>query len=840
MKFFRAWGRRGAAILAMLLALLPHAGGAPENTVVVVNGDSWASTYIANEYVKARGIPPWNVVYLYDLPSFDRLPVEDFRQKILLPVLQTMDTRELQIQIDAVLYSADFPTMIDLTTDIGTEKISPALTPYGAITGLTYLYQAVQTKTTATLDLGSNFYMRRASLPVEDAPWSNEERATYLRMTAQVQEAGRQAVALRAHPDPAGAEAMRKKLQETLATMEKLREKHPQAAELAYNMGCAYALLGRPDDALKSLQRAADSGWWEIRNAVGDEDLVSLRGRPDFEKFLARTRETKFDPQPAMGFRGAIGWLQSGAPVQPEKGRRYLISTMLAYTSGRGNSVREALASLHRSASADSTMPKGTVYYMKNGDVRSVTREWGFDAAVEKLKASGVKAVVESGVLPEGKSDVAGVTVGSAGFDWAASKSRILPGAICEHLTSCGGMLHEGDGQTPLTEFIRHGAAGASGAVTEPFAIQAKFPTPFIHSFYAQGSTLGEAFYQSLSGPYQLLIVGDALCKPWGRRLIVKTDDLQPGAILKGPVKIAPKATSPDHIEAAIFELYIDGKRALIAKNDAAFNWDTRTVPDGAHDITIVASASDLVASQGRLVVPVEIRNSDQTLKAAAPGARERAWDKPIEVTASLPGAKEIVVMANVRPVGRISGDSGTVSIDPRVLGQGPVRLMTVAVREGAGPRQVVAKPIDLTIVPPAPLRALTLPAGQKLADDFAVRVGDDAPRTAKGTDGAWIGKAGADKETETAIEGWFSVPEDDVYQFQLHGNANIKALTVDGVPQSWPHGKEWWFVPVNLSKGLHRLNISTSQAGQAALEIRFGGTGTQRLDGVRFKHLAR
>ena len=840
MKFPRVSGRRGTAILAMLVALLSRASGAPENTVVVVNGDSWASTYIANEYVKARGIPPWNVVYLYDLPSFDRLPVEDFRQKILLPVLQTMDNRGLQIQIDAVLYSADFPTMIDLTTDIGTEKISPALTPYGAITGLTYLYQAVQTKTTATLDLGSNFYMRRASLPVEDAPWSNEERETYLRLTAQVQEAGRQMVALRARPDPAGAEAISKKLHETLAAMEKLREKHPQAAELAYNMGCAYALLGRPDDALKSLQRAADSGWWEIRNAAADEDLVSLRGRPDFEKFLARTRETKFDPQPAMGFRGAIGWLQSGAPVQPEKGRRYLISTMLAYTSGRGNSVREALASLRRSASADSTMPKGTVYYMKNGDVRSVTREWGFDAAVDKLKASGVKAVVESGVLPEGKSDVAGATVGAEGFSWAASKSKILPGAICEHLTSCGGMLHEGDGQTPLTEFIRYGAAGASGTVTEPFAIQAKFPTPFIHSFYAQGSTLGEAFYQSLSGPYQLLIVGDALCKPWGRRLIVKTDDLQSGATLKGTVKITPRATSPDHIEAAIFELYIDGKRALITKNGAAFNWDTRTVPDGAHDITIVGSASDLVASQGRLVVPVEIRNSDLVLKVTAPGARERAWDKPIEVTASLPGAKEIVVMTNVRPVGRIPGDSGSVSIDPRVLGQGPVRLMTVAVLEGEGPRQLVGKPIDFTIVPPAPLHALSVPAGRKLVDDFEVRVGDDAPRFAKGTDGAWIGKAGLDKETETTIEGWFSVPDDDVYQFQLRGNAIVKALTVDGVPQSWPHGKGWWFIPVNLSKGLHRLNISTEQAGQAALEIRFGGTGTQRLDGARFKHLVR
>ena len=80
MKFPRVSGRRGTANLAMLLALFSRASGAPENTVVVVNGDSWASTYVANEYVKARGIPPWNVVYLYDLPSFDRLPVEDFRQ----------------------------------------------------------------------------------------------------------------------------------------------------------------------------------------------------------------------------------------------------------------------------------------------------------------------------------------------------------------------------------------------------------------------------------------------------------------------------------------------------------------------------------------------------------------------------------------------------------------------------------------------------------------------------------------------------------------------------------------------------------------------------------------
>ena len=829
----------GSLVLAIGLALVSRAAAAPEGTALVVNADSWASTYIANEYVRLRGISPWNVVYLSDLTSFEALTVEDFRQKILLPVLQTLESRGLATQIDAILYSADFPTMIDCSADVGQQKISPALTPYGSINGLTYLYQAVQQKSVAALDLGSNFYMRRAALPVEDSAWTNADRETYMRAVAQVQESGRQAAALRAKPDAAEAGAIREKMQETISTMENIKEQHPHAAELAYNLGCALAIAGRPEEAVRSLQRAADTGWWEVRNAVQDDDLTALRGRPDFDKFLARTREIKFEPQPAMGFRGAVGWLQSGQPTKPEDGRRYLISTVLACTSGRANSVGEALAGLRRSVSADSTMPRGTIYYMKNPDVRSTTREWGFDAAVENLKALGVQAVVESGVMPENKSDVAGTLIGSAGFSWPASRSRILPGAICEHLTSYGGAMTDSGGQTTLAEFIRYGAAGSSGTVSEPFAIQAKFPTPFIHSFYAQGCMLGEAFYQSLSGPYQLLIVGDALCKPWGKRLIVKAGDLRSGETLKGTVKITPRATSPDRVVPAIFEMFVDGKRGLICKNGGTFEWDSNSAPDGAHDIAIVASAADSVGTQGRVVIPVEIRNGEDALQVSLAGSRERAWNKPLEITASQPGAKEILLMSNIRVVGRIAGDSGTATIDPRTLGQGPVRLMTLAVRDGSGVRQIVGKPIDLTITPPAPLPSLKAPQGKSLAEDFQIRVADRPPTLVKLATGDWLAKAGVDQEADIALEAWFSVPADDVYQFQLRGNVAVESLMVDGVRQDWPRGKEWWFVPVNLAKGLHRLDLRGKGVAQPALDIRFGGPGAQGLDGARFKHLA-
>ena len=55
--------------------------------------------------------------------------------------------------------------------------------------------------------------------------------------------------------------------------------------------------------------------------------------------------------------------------------------------------VQEVLAAwLQRSATADGTRPTGTIYYVRNGDVRSTTRHGAFPAAVAALKVLGVRA----------------------------------------------------------------------------------------------------------------------------------------------------------------------------------------------------------------------------------------------------------------------------------------------------------------------------------------------------------------------------------------------------------------------------------------------------------------
>src|SRR5688572_27382067 len=74
--------------VAALFPLLAIGAGTPENVIVVVNGDSWASTTIANEYAAMRGISPDHFVVLRDLPSFERVTVDVFRERILLPTLK--------------------------------------------------------------------------------------------------------------------------------------------------------------------------------------------------------------------------------------------------------------------------------------------------------------------------------------------------------------------------------------------------------------------------------------------------------------------------------------------------------------------------------------------------------------------------------------------------------------------------------------------------------------------------------------------------------------------------------------------------------------------------------
>jgi hypothetical protein len=852
-------------IAVVLLLIVPTAMAEPENTVIVVNADSWASTRIANEYVRARGIPPLNVIYLDGIKSFDRMTVDDFREKILLPVLKTLEKRGLAKQTDAILYSADFPTVIDVSKDAESKKLPSTLSPYASINSLTYHWAHVLNRSIGYISLDQpNFYARRIQSPASLDSWTDAQKESvakgsnvlgcYRKLLEEQRKAnggespGRDP-SLATTNSPGTIDAMveaRKNLSDSADALIALKKYHAYDSDLHLAIARCLALLDHPDESIAALRESAENGWFDAYVMEGhDEDFKSLRSRAEFKDLMTLMKGRKFELLPTMGLRGNDYLVKNGEKVTgnlPGQGMPYVISTVLAVTSGRGNSVEESLSSLKRSVAADGTHPAGTVYFMKNNDIRSWTREWGFQRAVEKLAEAGVKGEVLSGVVPQGKPDVAGVCVGSPEFNWSDSGNTILPGAICENFTSLGGVMTAEGFQTPLTEFIRHGAAGASGTVIEPFALQSKFPTPFIQYFYAQGCSLGEAFYQSLATPYQTLIVGDALCRPWGRRIEVSVKGINPSSTIRGVVRITPSTKSPDGIEPGSFELYSDiGGLMMKVKPGESFEFDTTKLPDGPQKLSVIARGTDPLGTQGRLVIPVNLRNRKEELSVITPKRRDYAWDERIEIKVSLPGVTDLALIHNGRQFGGVQGDKGTATIPAFVLGQGPVRLFPVAFIGGVKSlsSMTLGQPIDLTITPPKALSPIDIPAGQQLADGFQVQAEGKSPFITTRSQGDWLAKAGIEKENDFTVDSWFSVPETDVYQFQLYGDVVIKEFKVDDKLQGWPGGKEWLFIPVHLEKGLHHLCLKArSPSSTPGFEIRFGGKGTRWMDGSLFRHL--
>lgn len=666
-------GPYALSLLVLGAASQVHAGGGPENLLLVVNADKADSLTVANEYVRLREVPPTHIVYLAGLPPGSQITVEDFRARILRPVLETMQRRGLAGQIDYVVYSAGFPFAVEVSKDIEGKAFPAFLTQPASLTGLTYLYELVLIAGAKYLALDANRYMRTLKGRKSDTPWTDSDKnhqADLQKLFAKLQEGRPKATEAIAPESPEKA----KLLQEAATLLQSLTTAHPNDPEILYNLACILALQNKPEEAMTSLTAAYESGWWNAELTQADPDLASLRERNDFKAVLEKMRQVVIQPQPAQAFHNTEAWGRNDDRSDPKEGRHYLLSAMLAYTGGPANTLAEALGCLRQSSAADGTRPTGTVYFMVSEDwARTGPRQWAFRSAVEALSKLGVRAEVLSGVLPKDKSDVAGVMVGAAGFAWKDCGSRILPGAFCDHLTSFGGVM-TGAGQTLLSEFLRYGAAAACGAVTEPYNVPSKFPSPFFHFYYVSGCSLAEAFYQSVHGPYQQLLVGDPLCQPWAKTPVVSVKGMASGEALNRPRRLTPTARSVEPISR--FELFVDGRRLQSCIPGKSLRLDPTGLTEGYHEARVVGIAGPL-EMQGRVLVPFRV--GKRTVSVEGWPTETQRMSGALRLTAKLPGARRIAFLHNEREVGTVEGERGTVEIQLASLGLGTVALQPVA-----------------------------------------------------------------------------------------------------------------------------------------------------------------
>lgn len=816
----------GLALLLLALGVCSSpacAGGGSSNVAVVVNAESWASLTIANEYIALREIPAANVVYLTNVPGFETVDIETFRQRVLMPALQALEQRKLAGQIDYLVYSADFPYAVDVSKDVGNTSLPKVVTKIGSLTGLTYLCQTVSGGHIQYLDLNSNRYYRPPDVAVAGAEFATDQAAIKKNADAiKLGEAG--------------------KVQEALALFHELADAYPKSMLTAYNLACCEARLDHKDLALVHLQRAVELGWWNAQHTLSDPDLKSLHENKEFKSLIEKMEARVIDVAPTHGFRTMYAWDEKFQLVPPNRGIRYLISSMLGATSGRGTSVNEALESLRRAKAADATHPTGTIYYMANDNIRAETRAWAFRSAVDLLKKEGVAAEIidNKQILPRNKRSIAGLMAGYASFDFRNWGSTIIPGAFCEHLTSYGGVLKQGAEQMPLTEWIARGATSSSGAVTEPYAVQWKFPTPYVHVHYARGSTLGEAYYQSVQMPYQLLLVGDPLCAPWLTRPQFDMHGLTEGQTVSGRIKLSPRPAAGQKLKQ--FEFYLDGRMIAIIKPEGLFEFDTTNVIDGRHKLTVVAVEDTQIEQQGSQAFNINIANGQH--RATLQVANAVAYGEDVKVTASAAGATEIFILQNGRPLGKIEGAEGSLTFLSSVLGMGPVELVALASFGDKPEDRVISAPASLNVVAPVSEIGIAQPKGE-LVPGVLVTNAAGKSQVVPG-----LGKPDWQANTEVGSEGfeietYLTLDDDDLYQLEFRSDSPVVMKLDDKlITREAGDGGDgrWLYAPLRLRRGWHKLTISVKprenepKAGDKSaftgrIDLRFGNHGTESLN---------
>ncbi|MDA0934573.1 MAG: TIGR03790 family protein [Planctomycetota bacterium] len=372
-------------------------------------------------------------------------------------------------------------------------------------------------------------------------------------------------------------------------------------------------------------------------------------------------------------------------PIEPDTDA-FLPAAMLGYVGPNGSTVAQVLSYLERSSDVDGKWPDGTIYLLANDDVRANTREPLFADAVDRLRAGGFAARVlekgtdgEDGILPRGHEDVLGLVAGIAGFDWTESGSTLVAGALAEHLTSFG--AHFGtSGQTKCVRFLEAGAAGTCGTVAEPYAVQPKFPVPHLHLHYLRGASMVEAMYLSIQGPYQTLILGDPLCRPFASFAAVELDAPRADVAWSGTVAIEVGATraelgeEPESVEA-----WVDGRRIGRAALGQPIDWDTSECSDGHHELRVVAVGPPPLRLRSRSDrITIQVRNHRLEVRTQ-PRKTAVHSGEAISVRVTSKGCRTVEIREGVRVIQATAGrTSFTAEVPTLDLGTGTFVLHAI------------------------------------------------------------------------------------------------------------------------------------------------------------------
>jgi len=516
-------------------------------------------------------------------------------------------------------------------------------------------------------------------------------------------------------------------------------------------------------------------------------EALSLQGATFFWNDLPSDDDTKNGrkfsrlfqgPVPGNEKRGAGGSLDR---YHSEFGESYPTpSMMLGYTGARGNTTKNIIKNLRRGVAADHTTPSGTVYFVKNDDVRSRCREWEFSLAVSELERLGVSAEITD-KFPA-KASVIGLMTGSA---WAHPwhGNTYLPGCMAETLTSAGAYFHAPE-QTKLSSWMSAGITATAGTVIEPYAIWTKFPHARFFTFYAQGCTMLESFFQSVACPVQLLILGDPLARPYAPRISIVVTQHKQGKALVFNAKTTPSRISQ-------WEFFLDGQRIETNPNQSELTLDNPS--PGHHTLKVISKSPQPLNHWAAYSTNFVIASDDYGISTTGPIELDLHHPATFELNAK-GTPRTIGLLHNNRVIAESKSRRALLTIDPSIPGLGPITL------------QPFAKYSDELLVYGIPLhvRVARLNKPPKLLAIRQEGIGKKAILYADT----------ADTDEDAITCRWFErlLPAPDQQQKRITGGAlSTKGKTMILTPTAEDRPALWLFEPGRKSPDVLRAKLAIS-----------------------------
>ncbi len=235
-------------------------------------------------------------------------------------------------------------------------------------------------------------------------------------------------------------------------------------------------------------------------------------------------------------------------------------ATNFLVTMITASNLAQAMLIIDRGVLGDGTFPTQTVYLCKSTDTDRNVRYQLFDNAIFNTRLRGNYSMQRTNIYGiSGLGDMLGAQTG--GYSYGVGGVNFTPGAMADNLTSYGGLLFEDSaGQLNILSLLAVGATGSYGTVVEPCTYLQKFPDPQNYFYQARGFSLAECYYQSLTNPYQGLIVGEPLAAPFAQPASGAWSNLPTNAILSGTTNLSLQfiASDAQHPLQQV-DLFLDG-----------------------------------------------------------------------------------------------------------------------------------------------------------------------------------------------------------------------------------------------------------------------------------------